>query len=88
MSHMRSQHRMRFRLVCTVPGCGYATTRFAVSKDEDEQQAYLDLAHHNFKRHSGVFPRWNPEAKAIEQQRRKKVTDGVEATHQTADDPH
>lgn len=46
--------------------CGWQS-----GKEPDEQTARLALAHHNYDKHPGRFPRWNPTVKAVEKTRRQ-----------------
>jgi len=50
----------KVRVVCTIRGCGWG------SKFGELSAVNLDLAHHNYKKHPGVFPRWNPNVHAVE----------------------
>lgn len=53
--------RGRVRVYCTASGCGRSL------KGANKADARLALAHHNYQSHPGVFPRWNPNAEAVEE---------------------
>lgn len=50
--------------------CGFCP--WQSKKVADESAANLELAHHNYQNHPGVFPRWNPEIHVVEKEVKRK----------------
>jgi len=70
--------RGKIRVICTRPGCGYKSRPYEDETAPDgsgavlvtkELQAHQDLSWHNFYKHPGVYPRWNPKVQTVEQGR-------------------
>jgi hypothetical protein len=55
----------KVKVYCTVSFCDWQSEKL-----EEYGDAYMELSVHNYNRHRGQFPRWNPNIKAIEKEYR------------------
>lgn len=53
----------KVKAYCTVSFCEWQSEKIG-----EYQDAYEALSVHNYNRHPGQFPRWNPTIKAIEKE--------------------
>ena len=60
-----SKSRGKYVVYCNEPHCGWKSTRLG-----GEDAAYQALSKHNYNKHPGVFPRWDPDFQAREKRRK------------------